>query len=62
MTTPLRCSTPNCTRTPKAEWAVCPDCADRLIASALRQPVVHEPEWVRRMRRNAGVPKDYTAA
>jgi len=57
-----RCQTPSCDRTPRAEWAVCPDCADRLIASALRQPPVREPEWVRRMRTNRGVVKEFTHA
>lgn len=59
------CRTPGCTGHPKPEWALCPDCADKVIANALRGPVprpVREPEWVRRMRRNGLPVKDYTAA
>ena len=55
------CLTPGCARLPRPEWAYCDDCADRRITNALRGPVI-EPEWVRRMRRNAGVVKDFTAA
>lgn len=56
------CRTAGCTRQTIPEWAYCRACADKLIANALRQPLVREPEWVRRMKANRGVTKDYTAA
>lgn len=63
--TPRPCLTPGCDGTPKPEWAWCPPCADKVIASAMRGPVARpnrEPEWIRRMRLGRGVAKDYSAA
>lgn len=57
----MKCQTPGCTRTPKPEWAYCPDCADVLIRQAFSSRPV-EPEWVRRMRTRGLPAKDYSAA
>lgn len=49
------CSTPGCPRPARLGWAVCNDCADRLLTQ-------HEPEWVRRARENKLAAKDWTRA
>lgn len=49
---PRPCNTYGCSRLPRDGWALCDQCADRLVAGALGRPQpIAPPEWLK--RRNA---------